>query len=117
MHQIDELRVRLGRADQDGRKAWSEVTAILRQVINAKAASGTVRDALDTVQQRHAVITAALNELQNVKTNLIHLTRLSPIEPPTSTARAIHCAYAVSLPSGFRRTCGPPRSHTSLRSR
>lgn len=96
MREIDALRVRLGRADQDGRKAWSELSAMIRQVINAEAEGATVRDALDAIQQRHAVIAAAIAELRNVETGLIRLARAAPrelaVDPPRSMQDAIPCA-------------------------
>ncbi len=66
MDNMDEIRLRLARADEAGKKAWSEATGLARRVINTCGSGVADDEALRMLAERLGQVRIALNELGDV---------------------------------------------------
>jgi hypothetical protein len=64
---MDEIRLRIARADDAGRRAWSEATALARRVINTGGGGIADLEALQMIAERLERVRVALNELADVE--------------------------------------------------
>lgn len=67
MDRFDELRIRLGRADENGRRAWQAATGLARRGINAAASGNANVDATLALMRTELEATwRALQQLEEV---------------------------------------------------
>ncbi len=100
MDTMDELRLRLGRADQDGVTAWKQATAIARRVLNTRGAGVADEDALRLLREQMERVRTALTELADVEARLAReLTgkRRRTVRPYTEASPCVVCRRADAL--------------------
>ena len=67
MDKMDEIRLRLARADSGGMEAWSEATALARRIMNSRGTGVADDQAVRMMGERLERVRAALSELAEVE--------------------------------------------------
>ena len=85
MKSVEQIRVELARADDDGRRAWEAAAGLGRRIANAQGQSGALEIALEMMDTELASVEHALRRLRAVHDEL---SRHRGREPKTPAASA-----------------------------
>lgn len=100
MYDLAEIRLRLARADDDGRQAWSEATAIARRIINGRGRGVADHDALHAIAERLDRVRFALDDLTQVEELLARVvtgTRRRPVSAFEQSTPCVRCRRTDAL--------------------